>query len=148
MGRTAVVLQMYPKRFLKNTGFQPTLERNVLKKDDLKAKGSVQPALLNGGRIDWTRILLLLLRTRGCPKPRGGNVGRRRSWNFSEPLDRVHEALTCIEAARAWHRCDRRRSQWVYVGMNGDGLFVQHSLASVFGEPEMCPICLLVCTGL
>ncbi|GFT07055.1 hypothetical protein NPIL_520321 [Nephila pilipes] len=28
IGRTAVVLQMYPKKFLKNTGFEPTLERN------------------------------------------------------------------------------------------------------------------------
>ncbi|GFS98181.1 hypothetical protein NPIL_236481 [Nephila pilipes] len=50
------------------------------------------------------------------------------------------------KAARAWHRCGPQDvSHRQTLGRNGDGLFVQRPWPdAVFGEPEMCPICLLV----
>ncbi|GFS76676.1 hypothetical protein NPIL_340661 [Nephila pilipes] len=50
------------------------------------------------------------------------------------------------KAARAWHRCGPQDvSQWQTLGRTAmDYLYSAPWPDAVFGEPEMCPICLLV----
>ncbi|GFT65891.1 uncharacterized protein NPIL_605461 [Nephila pilipes] len=111
-------------RFLTIGGFVLDIERRL--------EGPVQPALprREGGTIGHVS-LLLLLRTRGRQKPRGGNVGRRRSRELcASPLDRVYEARLVPKSrqglALVWTAgCESMAD----VGTNGDGLFVQRSLA-------------------
>ncbi|GFT25467.1 hypothetical protein NPIL_559091 [Nephila pilipes] len=102
-------------------GFVLDIERRL--------EGPVQPALPR--RDDWTRIPSTAFTNPRSPKPRGGNVGRRRSRELcASPLDRVHEALLVPKRrqglASVWTAgCESMAD----VGTNGDGLFVQRSLA-------------------